>query len=217
MKKKIVAAGLAAGLSIGGLAGAVITIPGISAAQTDSTVPAPSTDGSSEATARTSRYEAVLAPLVADGTITQAQADKVVAALDAARPSRGDRGGRGGKGVSIEAAATALGLTKYELRTELRSGKTIAQVATEKGIALTTVTDAMVKAYSEQQQAEVATGEHTQAEVDAKIAAFKTRVNDIVNGTFAGPDGGRGGRGRHGDRGASFDSTSEGTAATTTA
>ncbi|MFM8794970.1 MAG: hypothetical protein ACKOFF_08860, partial [Acidimicrobiales bacterium] len=69
--------------------------------------------------------------------------------------------------------------------------------------------------YTEKEQAEVASGEHTQAEVDAKIAEFKTRLDDIVNGVrpaggpgmggkgghgHGGP-GGRGGRGHHGDMG----------------
>ena len=46
----------------------------------------------------------------------------------------------------IEAAADVLGMTADELRTELESGKTIADVAGEKGVDLQTVIDAVVAA-----------------------------------------------------------------------
>src|SRR3954447_26598046 len=51
--------------------------------------------------------------------------------------------GHGG-GVDLETAATALGITPDELRTELEAGKTIAQVAGEKGVDVQTVIDALV-------------------------------------------------------------------------
>ncbi len=44
---------------------------------------------------------------------------------------------------------------------------------------------------------EVASGKHTQAEADGKLAEFKTRINDMVNGVHVGK-GGHGGRGGHG-------------------
>ena len=62
-----------------------------------------------------------LGGLVADGTITQAQADAVDQALDAARPEprRGPGEGRGpgrfgghfGPGIGLDAAATAIGIS----------------------------------------------------------------------------------------------------------
>jgi hypothetical protein len=141
----------------------------------------------------------VLAPLVVDGTLTQAQADKVVTALEAARPERG-RGGRGDGRVDLTVAATAIGITADELRTELQTGKTVAAVATAQGVDVQKVIDAMVADYTTREQAEVATGEHTQAEVDAKIAAFKIRAAEIVNRT-APPEGREGREGRRGGDG----------------
>ena len=101
--------------------------------------------------------------LVAAGTITQAQADAILAGVEAKAPVPGDGTGpggmggpgRGGKGhggfggrggASLEAAATALGITTDELKTELQADKTIADVATEKGVDVQTVIDAMVAA-----------------------------------------------------------------------
>jgi hypothetical protein len=47
-------------------------------------------------------------------------------------------------GVELEAAATALGMERSDLVQELRDGKTIADVAQEKGVDVDTVIDAMV-------------------------------------------------------------------------
>ncbi|MCQ6468532.1 hypothetical protein NPN14_25230, partial [Vibrio parahaemolyticus] len=63
---------------------------------------------------------------MADGTITQAQADKVIAAIDASPKGPRHGGMRKGAKVSLEAAAAAIGVSVEELRTELRGGKSIA-------------------------------------------------------------------------------------------
>ena len=128
--------------------------------------------------------------LVAAGTITQGQEDAILAGIEANRPAPGDgdsghgpgmghgpmggmgggpgmggpgmdHGGRGFGGGGIDAAATALGITTDELKTELEAGKTIADVATEKGVDVQTVIDAIV------------------AERTANITQ---RVTDMVNG-----------------------------------
>ena len=140
--------------------------------------------------------QAILAPLVQKGTITQAQADAVIAAIEAARPADGPHGGFGrgpggpGKGFGLDEAAAALGMTTDELRTALAGGQSIADVAKAKGVDLTKVTDALVAAYTKHEQDEVTAGTSTQAETDKEIAAFKAKVDEIVNGTF---------KGRHGD------------------
>ncbi len=125
-----------------------------------------------------------LSKLVTDGTITQAQADSITTALEANRPAGMPEGGKGGpgmgrhhgkggegmggpgkggpgmgrgRGAGLEAAATALGITADELRTELQGGKSIADVATAKGVNVETV-------------------------IDALVAEAKTRITDMVNG-----------------------------------
>jgi hypothetical protein len=135
-----------------------------------------------------------LAPLVSDGTITQAQADKVAEALKNAGPQRGRGGGMGHGGPGLDAAATALGITADELRTDLQGGKTIAQVAADKGVDVQTVIDGMVADAKSHLAAEVASGEHTQAEADQKLADLTQRITDSVNN-------GRPARGDHGPGG----------------
>jgi hypothetical protein len=210
MNKKLAAVGLAAGLGIGGLTGAILGTPTVSGAQTTPTPTAPTASAAPAVgtqAARSKPYADAIAALVKDGTITQAQADKVVAALEAARPADGGRGGKGGdgagRGAGLTAVSTALGMTPAELKTALQGGQTIAQVAASKNVDVQKVIDAMVAEYKTKETAEIATGDHTQAEVDQKVADFTTRATDIVNGRVpvGGPQGGKGGRGGRGQNG----------------
>jgi hypothetical protein len=206
MNKKLAAATIVAGLGIGGFTGTILGTPGVSSAQTTSSTIAPAATGTADPAAKPKPFADAIAGLVKDGTLTQAQADKVTAALIAARPAgdgegRGGHGGPGmGRGMGLDAAATALGMTAADLRTAVQGGQTIAQVATSKGVDLQKVVDAIVADYKTKEQAEVATGDHTQAEVDAKVADFTTKVTDMVNGKL--PVGGQRGPGGRGPRGA---------------
>src|SRR5262245_770859 len=125
MKKQLGLAALGlAGLTAGAGAGLVLTGgSGDAAAQTSPTTPDTTAPDSSapDSTAPDSNdadakdpggfLQDALAPLVEDGTITQAQADAVIAALREARPDRGPGFGRGhhgpfgGRGAGLEAAA----------------------------------------------------------------------------------------------------------------
>jgi len=89
------------------------------------------------------------------------------------------RGGRGGR--HLDAAAEALGMTEDELRAELEAGKTIADVAGERGVDVDTVIDAIV--------------------ADA-TADIRERVTAMVNGEA--PAGGPRGAGHHGGGGRGF-------------
>jgi hypothetical protein len=198
MKKtnKFAAIGLAAGLTVGGATGLVLAVPAISGAQSTDTSTAPATDAQSDSGRPDpgQHMADALAPLVADGTLTQDQADKVIAALEAARPQGGPGMGHGG-GMGLDAAATALGITADELRTELQSGKTIAQVASDKGVDVQTVIDAMVAQLKTHLDEEVAAGEHTQEEADQKLADATTRITEQVNNTMSAGGRGPGGHG----------------------
>jgi len=216
MNKKM-AAGLAAGLLAGTGAGLILEMSGSAGASsknastiqvaagnttdttnttdssgttgTDTTKPDPST-----------RLQEVLKPLVDDGTITQAQADKVVAALAAAGPMGGDHGGRGGHGpgANLTLVASTLGMTEAEVRDAVSNGQTLAQLAEAKGSSGQALIDVLVAAEKTRLDTEVAAGEHTQAEADAKLADATTRITDFVNNTqTAGPAGGNGGPGGH--------------------
>jgi multidrug efflux pump subunit AcrA (membrane-fusion protein) len=196
--------GLTAGLLGGGAAGLVLTGTSLASAQVSDvtgTVTDPATSDPSTNTnpAKGDWAKSVLDGLVAKGTITQAQADEVLAALNAARPAHGP-GGRGhGPGFAkLDAAAQALGMSIEDLRSALQDGKSLATVAKEKGIDVNKVIDALVAEFKAHLDQEVASGIHSQAEADQKLADARSRIEAFVNGTApAGGPGGFGG-GRHG-------------------
>ena len=121
---------------------------------------------------------------VADGKLTQARADELLAGLSARVtamvnadiPAFG-RGGRGhggeghGKGRShglpglhdSTVLEDALGMTREEIRAGLEAGKSIADLAKEKGIDVQKV-------------------------IDALVAEARTKITDMVNGTLATAD-----------------------------
>lgn len=110
-------------------------------------------------------------------------------------------GGRGGMGFGggLESAATALGITEDELKEAIAGGKTIAAIATEKGIAVQTVIDAQVSAVKTKLAEKLAAGELTQEQYDAKLADVVERVTKHVNGEL--PDRAQGGgKGKRGER-----------------
>lgn len=152
---------------------------------------------------------------VAEGKLTQEQADarladaktRITTLVNTAGPLRGK--GMGGKGghmghrgapkFATDDLAKVLGLSLEELNTELQAGKTLAQIAESKNVSIDKVKDQLLADFTAKEQAEVAEGKHTQEEVDAKIAEFTTRLDDIVNGVR--PMKGMGGRGEHGGMG----------------
>ena len=88
---------------------------------------------------------------VAAGELTQAQADELKQRLAAGElpllglrgPGDGHHGGRGHH-MGLDAAATFLGLTESELRSELQDGSTLAEVAVEQGKTADALIAAMV-------------------------------------------------------------------------
>lgn len=190
MNKKLVSISLGAGLIVGSAAG-LIAVPAVSGAQSTSSTTASAPANRPDPSVRLNE---TLKPLVDAGTITQAQADAVIAALKADMPERGERG-RGGKGgAGLEVAAQALGMTADDLHTALDGGQTLAQVASDKGVNVQVVVDALVASATNHINEEVTSGEITQAQADQKLAELSQRVTDRVNNPR--PEGGpRGGQG----------------------
>lgn len=195
MNKKLVSISLGAGLVVGSAAG-LIAVPAISGAQSTSSTTAAAT-APADRPDPSVRLNETLKPLVDAGTITQAQADAVIAALKEAGPKGGEhgRGGKGGPGMDV--AAQALGMTADELHTALDGGQTLAQVASDKGVNVQVVIDALVASATNHINEEVTSGEITQAEADQKLADLTQRVTDRVNNPR--PEGGP--RGGHGPKG----------------
>jgi hypothetical protein len=179
-----------------------------------------------------------LATAVTDGRLTQAQADARLALAKADAdalldntfeapdgvnaPGFGRDGLRFG-GELLSVVADKLGIEVTDLRTEMQSGKTIADIAEEKGVETSAIVDAIVAAQQENLDQAVTDGRLTQEQADARLETFKTYAEAFINATtlprggwngmpgMGGPGmgphgnwggfGGRGGFGGHGGPG----------------
>lgn len=138
--------------------------------------------------------EAVLAPqagwlkgMVDSEQLTQAQADAQLALLKAnvtrqisEAQSLGGRWG-GPENSLLSVAAEKLGLTSQELLTELQAGKTIADVAKEKDVAVDTIVEAVLTPRAEQLKQAVTAGQLTQDQADAQLALMKANLTQRIN------------------------------------
>jgi hypothetical protein len=100
--------------------------------------------------------------------------------------------------VKLAAAADYLGMTVTALRTELRSGDTVAEIAQARGKTADGLEAAIVAAVDARLDKLVAAGTITQAQADAVLANVKANVGDMLDrtctprGTGAGAGHGRG-------------------------
>ena len=151
----------------------------------------------------TSAGTSTLDEAVQQGTLTQEQADAIKPRLEAGglgalfdrhglgRPGRGGLRFPGVGDAMLNAAATALNLTPDEVKTQLRSGQTLAELAQAQGTTEEAVKNAALAAAKTQLDAAVADGTLTQAQADALYARLEQ------GGLFFGiHGGGRHGRGR---------------------
>ena len=151
--------------------------------------------------ARAERIKQALAGLVADKTLTQAQADKVASTLAASGvgPGHGGPGRPGGPpglagrdGAALTAAAKALGMSENDLRTQLRAGKSLAAVAKAKGVDVQKVVDALVAEAKQRLADAVKSGRLTQAQADQWLKNLTARITAKVNATRPDRPGGFG-------------------------
>ena len=190
MRTKLATYAVAGALGLTGVAGAALAVPAVSYA---------ATGDSSALESRVSSITSALAGLVSDGTITQAQADRVATTLAQARPEglgHHGPGGRGGRGMHLE-ALEGLGITAEEVRAAAQAGKTLAQLAQEQGVGEDRVVDALVAAKKEHLAEHVAEGRLTQAEADEKAADLEARVTERMDEPIHLKGGHRG---RHGEQ-----------------
>ena len=120
--------------------------------------------------------------------------DRMAELVDRTLPERGEgHGGRGGMGRFVDGvAAQVLGLTTDELREQLRSGKTLAEVATDQGVDRQTLVDALVASATERLAQAVTDGKITQEQADERAADLPEMIEKLVDGELR--HGGRGGR-----------------------
>ena len=190
MRKKIAVIAVAGGI---GLTGGLLIAPGIATAD----------NGSTSVSGRLNAIKGALKGLVSDGTLTQAQADKVATTLDDKLPKRGP-GGPGGPGkagpfglggpqpfggphVHPGDVAAAVGLTPQQLRTQLESGKTLTEIAAAQGISKAELVDKLVKAAQADIAADVKAGRLTQAQADAISKDLEARISAKVDRVGPGP------------------------------
>jgi polyhydroxyalkanoate synthesis regulator phasin len=165
--------------------------------------------------------EEVLTKAVEEGNLTQEQADRIRERADEGfgpgmmGPGMG-RGmmGRGlGRGMMgdmmgdsesslLAVAADKLGMTVEELQTQLKDGKTVADLAKEKGVDVQTIVDAFLALRQEVLSQAVTDGKISQEQADQMLKNMREMIEDHLNGEMpmSGPGGcgGRGGRGMMG-------------------
>jgi hypothetical protein len=89
-----------------------------------------------------------------------------------------------------DAIASYLGLTQDELRSQLESGKTLAQIATAQGKPVSGLKDVIYADAKSNLDQAVAAGKLTASQEQTMLADLKSHLDDIVNNT--GPPGGKG-------------------------
>jgi hypothetical protein len=106
-------------------------------------------------------------------------------------PGGGGRGGMGGgmgmggpQNSLVAAAAQVLGLNQVDLVATLNTGKTIAEVANDKGVAPAKIVDAFVAARKTVLDQAVTSGRMTQAQADAQLTFVKTDAAAQITAKF---------------------------------
>jgi hypothetical protein len=86
----------------------------------------------------------------------------------------------------LSAAADYLGLTEAQLRSELESGKSLAQVAQAQGKSVDGLVDALVAAAKKHLDEAVAAGRLTKAQETEMLNGLRDRIMSLVNSTRPG-------------------------------
>jgi hypothetical protein len=135
------------------------------------------------------------------GKITKAQADELKARINAGDvplifggPHRfGDFGHRGPggfgfhRGGHLSAAADYLGLTVPQLLQKLAGGTSLADVAKAQGKSVDGLKEAMLADAKTHLDQAVKEGMLTKAQAAEALSELRSRLDQIVNGTFRGP------------------------------
>ncbi len=238
---------IAGSVVVGGTAGALLGVPALSGASTNSTTKVTNASGPGPApgmrpAGASASFDAAAKALnlttdelrnrLSDGKTTivgiakekNIDVNTVIDAIVAANRQRIEdfvnnplpQGGHGpgpgfghgpgkafGADEKLDAAAKALGVTTDDLRSALRDGKSIADVAKDKNVDVNKVIGSMVATAQARIDKAKTDGKITQAQADRLTAELKDRITKLVNGDFAGPGrrgpggpGGPGGTGR---------------------
>jgi uncharacterized protein YidB (DUF937 family) len=119
---------------------------------------------------------------VQDGKLTADQAnqrksglkDRITNLVNEGKP-------KGEHGPKLDAAAKALNLSADDLRSKLKDGKTLAQVAKDQGVDVQKVIDAMVADATAHIDQEVKDGKLTADQANQRKSGLKDRITKLVN------------------------------------
>ena len=106
-------------------------------------------------------------------------------------------GMRGGPGKDVAAIASVLKLTEAELKTQVQSGKTLAQIATAQSVSVQSVINVLVVDMQAHIADELASGKITQAQATTKLASVTAKATERVNSVQPARGEGNGPRGHH--------------------
>jgi hypothetical protein len=129
---------------------------------------------------------------VSDGKLTAERAaaikegleDRITRLVNEGPPFKfGHRGPRF-PGFSLEAAAGALGMSESDLAAQLRDGKTLAEVAADKGVDAQKVIDALVAGANERIDQAVSDGKLSAERAAELKDGLKDRITRLVNEGF---------------------------------
>lgn len=135
---------------------------------------------------------------VKDGLLTQQEANRIKARIDRqdvpmlgpafgfrAHAGPGERHFRFGfRAHKLEGAAKYLGMSEEALRNALEDGKTLAQVAKDRGKSVDGLVDTLLADAKARIAEDVKKGELTQKQADEFTAGLEKRLTDLVNGRF---------------------------------
>ena len=130
---------------------------------------------------------------VAAGKLTSTQETMILSAVsgrldklvNATHPAVKARVGARVRRGLIRVSATYLGVTPAQLRTELKTGKTLAQVATEHGRTVAGLEQAIETAVKTRLDKAVTAGKLTGAQEQKVLSGLQSRLDKLVNRTLA--------------------------------
>jgi hypothetical protein len=135
---------------------------------------------------------------VASGLLTKEQGDELKKAIesndvpfpfkffDPERHGFGFGHDFGGPFAKLDAAASYLGVSQSELASRLAQGKTLAEIAKDRGKSVDGLVDALVKAAEKQIDAAVSSGKLTKSQGDDLKSGLRARLTRVVNGEGLG-------------------------------
>jgi hypothetical protein len=172
MRKSFTAVVLVIGMALGSVLTLALNPVGAASALVGASAPA--------ANSHQSLVSQALSTLVGNGTITQKQSDAISSQVQADRAAFWAKRPPIGR-QDLTKVAFLLGLDAKTLRADLRSGQTIAQVATAKGINPSTLAGQIVALLEKGIDARVGAHHLSQANASSMKSDLAARVNAFLN------------------------------------